>query len=110
MKHNEDVNDQILVREQFTAHVRPFGPVQWSSEAHQTYNVLCLLQGALRWTDGSIANELRAPAALLVSPGEQINASGTHIDFMVGSDELEVTGIARDGERVPVLRGGVWQL
>ena len=33
-----------------------------------------------------------------------------HIDFMIGSDELEVTGVTRDGERVPVLRGGDWQI
>ena len=40
----------------------------------------------------------------------RINTSATHVDFMVGSDELEVTGIARDGERVPILRGGAWQV
>ncbi len=41
---------------------------------------------------------------------ERANRSGLHIDFMVGSPELEVTGITRDGERVPVLRGGDWQI
>ncbi len=29
---------------------------------------------------------------------ERINASGVHIDFMIGSDEVEVTGIAKSGE------------
>jgi aminopeptidase len=41
---------------------------------------------------------------------ERVNKSGLHIDFMVGSDELEVTGVTRDGERVPILRGGDWQI
>jgi aminopeptidase len=41
---------------------------------------------------------------------DRINTSGTHIDFMIGSDELDVTGITAGGERVPVLRGGSWQL
>jgi aminopeptidase len=41
---------------------------------------------------------------------ERVNASGTHIDFMVGSPELDVDGITSDGERVPVLRGGDWQI
>jgi aminopeptidase len=41
---------------------------------------------------------------------ERLNRSGIHIDFMIGSPELEVTGIARDGERVLVLRGGDWQI
>lgn len=38
------------------------------------------------------------------------NVSQTHVDFMIGSPELDVTGITRDGERVPVLRGGDWQI
>ena len=28
---------------------------------------------------------------------------------MIGSNELDVDGITRDGDRVPVLRGGSWQ-
>jgi aminopeptidase len=42
--------------------------------------------------------------------GGEVNASEIHIDFMIGSDALAVTGITADGERVPVLRGGVWQI
>ena len=38
------------------------------------------------------------------------NTSGTHVDFMIGSPELEVDGVTADGERVPVLRGGDWQI
>jgi aminopeptidase len=38
------------------------------------------------------------------------NRSSIHIDFMIGGDEVAVTGITRDGDRVPVLRGGSWQL
>ncbi|HSP73503.1 MAG TPA: aminopeptidase, partial [Gaiellaceae bacterium] len=40
----------------------------------------------------------------------RVNTSGTHVDFMIGSDELEVTGVTSEGERVPALRGGSWQL
>lgn len=40
----------------------------------------------------------------------RVNRSNTHIDFMIGSDDLEVTGVTRDGERVPILRGGAWQI
>jgi aminopeptidase len=38
------------------------------------------------------------------------NSSETHVDFMIGSPALDVTGITRGGERVPLLRGGVWQI
>jgi len=41
---------------------------------------------------------------------DRVNKSGTHIDFMIGSPELDVDGITRDGERVPVLRQGDWQI
>ena len=37
-----------------------------------------------------------------------LNHSDIHIDFMIGSDELMVTGIAESGERVPVLHQGSW--
>jgi aminopeptidase len=40
----------------------------------------------------------------------RINQSAIHIDFMIGSPELDVTGVTHEGERVPVLRGGDWQI
>jgi aminopeptidase len=40
----------------------------------------------------------------------RVNESGQHIDFMIGSNEVEVDGITADGERIPVLRGGDWQI
>ena len=40
----------------------------------------------------------------------RVNKSGIHVDFMIGSPEVDVTGATHDGERVPVLRGGAWQI
>ena len=40
----------------------------------------------------------------------RINASTIHIDFMIGSDEVAVTGVKADGTEVPLLRGGSWQI
>jgi aminopeptidase len=40
---------------------------------------------------------------------QRANVSDVHIDFMIGSDDVGVTGVTRGGERVPVLRGGSWQ-
>jgi aminopeptidase len=40
----------------------------------------------------------------------RVNKSGTHVDFMIGSPELEVDGVTSSGERVPVLRAGDWQI
>jgi len=37
-------------------------------------------------------------------------AGQIHIDFMIGADDVSVTGLTAGGERVPVLVGGDWQL
>jgi aminopeptidase len=41
---------------------------------------------------------------------QRMNESQTHIDFMIGAPELSVTGITADGERVPVLVEGHWEV
>ncbi|HWT23119.1 MAG TPA: aminopeptidase [Solirubrobacteraceae bacterium] len=41
---------------------------------------------------------------------DRANRSEIHIDFMIGSNELTVTGITPAGDRVPVLAGGRWQI
>ena len=41
---------------------------------------------------------------------DRCNDSQIHIDFMIGSNDLRVTGITADGERVPVLVEGRWQI
>jgi aminopeptidase len=38
------------------------------------------------------------------------NRSSIHIDFMIGGNDVAVTGITRDGDRVPVLLDGTWQI
>jgi leucyl aminopeptidase (aminopeptidase T) len=39
-----------------------------------------------------------------------INHSGTHVDFMIGSPDLTVTGVRRDGTRHRILEGERWVL
>jgi aminopeptidase len=40
----------------------------------------------------------------------RINESEIHVDFMIGSDEVSVSGETRDGDDVPLLVGGAWQI
>jgi aminopeptidase len=40
----------------------------------------------------------------------RMNESEVHIDFMIGSNDVDVTGVTRDGREVPLLRGGDWQI
>ncbi len=37
-----------------------------------------------------------------------INDSVIHEDFMIGSQDLDITGITKDGKRVPIFRNGNW--
>ena len=37
-----------------------------------------------------------------------VNKSATHVDFMVGTKDLSITGIKKDGSKIPVFTGGEW--
>lgn len=39
-----------------------------------------------------------------------VNDSIIHVDFMVGSKELNITGYTRDGRKVPIFKNGNWAL
>jgi aminopeptidase len=41
---------------------------------------------------------------------DRLNRSGIHVDFMIGGDDVAVSGVTAAGDEVPVLRGGAWQL
>ena len=64
--------------------------------------------------DENAASHVALGNAYAFSAGDddsrRLNQSGIHIDFMVGSPELEVTGVTHDGTRVPVMREGAWRL
>lgn len=47
----------------------------------------------------------------LVDDGDPArNRSAIHVDFMIGGPEVDATGSGRNGGRVPLLRGGRWQI
>jgi aminopeptidase len=64
--------------------------------------------------DENAASHIALGSAYEFTVGEpdipRINRSQIHIDFMIGGPDVEVTGVTADGDRVPVLRQGVWQI
>ena len=38
------------------------------------------------------------------------NASATHVDFMIGSEQMDIDGILADGSTEPVMRAGEWAI
>jgi aminopeptidase len=41
---------------------------------------------------------------------DRLNRSAIHVDFMIGGDDVSVSGVTDSGDEVPVLHGGAWQL
>ena len=65
--------------------------------------------------DENAASHIALGSAYDLAVGDEadkarINQSSIHIDFMIGSPELDVDGITPRGEHVPVLRNGAWQI
>jgi aminopeptidase len=64
--------------------------------------------------DENAASHLALGSAYDAAAGEEdrerLNRSEIHVDFMIGAPEVDVTGITREGHRVPVLRDSAWQL
>jgi aminopeptidase len=65
--------------------------------------------------DENAASHLALGSAYPFSVGDdadrlRANTSAIHVDFMVGSSEVAVTGVTRAGAEVELLRDGSWQI
>jgi aminopeptidase len=64
--------------------------------------------------DENAASHIALGESYRFTAGEEdhprLNHSSIHVDFMIGGDDVAVTGVTREGEDVPVLRDGAWQL
>jgi len=62
--------------------------------------------------DENAASHIALGSAYRFAVGDEdqaaANASGIHVDFMIGSDEVEVAAVGADGSELPVLSAGRW--
>jgi aminopeptidase len=57
-----------------------------------------------------IAYGAALPFAVDASMQSELNQSGVHTDFMIGGSEVDVDGLDRDGNAVPIIRDNDWVL
>jgi len=64
--------------------------------------------------DENSASHIALGEAYRFTAGEEdqgrLNHSSIHVDFMIGGDDVTVTGVPASGEEVPVLERGEWRL
>ena len=95
-------------------------PLRWASRVDRERDRACGGIGALDTVFYDTLFDENAASHIALGQGfpflvdeparERVNESQIHIDFMIGSPEMTVTGITAEGERVPVLVNGDWRV
>ncbi|WP_266018112.1 aminopeptidase [Brucella intermedia] len=111
----EEVLNKVLDTDEGARHLGEVALVPHSSPISQSgllfYNTLFDENAASHIALGQCYSKCFIDGAKLTP--EQIKAQGgnsslIHIDWMIGSGQIDVDGISADGTREPVMRGGEW--
>jgi putative nucleotidyltransferase with HDIG domain len=98
---------EFVARDDGTARLGELALVDADSRvAHlgQTFGEILLDENAA----SHIALGYGFPSLIPSSSRQTANASEHHLDLMIGSPEVQVSGVDREGTEVPLLREGVW--
>jgi aminopeptidase len=111
----KDVLEAILAVDEDAARLGECALVPWTSPIRQSgilfYNTLydenasCHLALGQGFPDCLEGGQEMDEDALRAAG---VNKSATHVDFMIGTADLSITGIRADGTEVPVFRAGEW--
>ena len=114
-KRGEEMLKQLLATDENACSLGEVSFVPYSSPISQSkilfYDTLIDENAASHLAFGhayrfSLPGGERMTAAEFMAAGG--NESATHVDFMIGSDKLDIDGITRDGTAEPVMRQGEW--
>jgi aminopeptidase len=102
-----DALREFIARDDGTARLGELALVDADSRvAHlgQTFGEILLDENAA----SHIALGYGFPSLIPSSSRQTANASDHHLDLMIGSPEVRVSGVDREGNAVPLLREGTW--
>jgi aminopeptidase len=68
-------------------------------------NAACHIAMGQCYADCFVGGKALSPDQIAAQGG---NRSLIHIDWMIGSGQIDIDGVHKDGRRVPVMRGGEW--
>jgi putative nucleotidyltransferase with HDIG domain len=98
---------EFIARDDGTARLGELALVDGDSrvaQLGQTFGEILLDENAA----SHIALGYGFPSLIPSSSRQTANASDHHLDLMIGSPEVTVSAIGRDGNRIPLLREGAW--
>lgn len=114
-KQGQDVLEQILETDEGAKHLGECALISKNTPIRETgllfydtlydENASCHLALGMGFPECIEGGYDMTPEELLA---HGINSSHTHVDFMIGADDLDVWGVRADGSEVPVFVGGQW--
>ena len=111
----QEALEQMIAMDDNAAYLGECALISWDSPINNTgilfYNTLfdenaCCHLALGRGFDNCVKDYEKYSADELHSMG--VNDSMIHVDFMIGSADLDITGITGDGREIAIFRNGVW--
>ena len=114
-ERNQDLLEEMISMDEGAAYLGECALVPYDSPIRKSgllfYNTLFDENAACHLALGAgFTNVLENYESMTVQEcyAKGINESMIHVDFMIGTEDLSITAITRDGKRVPVFENGNW--
>ena len=116
-KKNQDLLEKMIKMDEGAAYLGECALIAYDSPINNTgilfYNTLFDENASCHLALGRGFNEcLEGFENMTVEECEKagINSSMIHVDFMIGSKDMSITGITKDGKRIQIFKDGNWAI